>query len=575
MFISFATIQRLSFLLLIVLTGNSISAQVHYEPSILVLTPGKVTVSEEVKKEYDTANNNNIVAMRDDNAEDYAQAPANIQLMHTNLITYTRQLNVSKMFSFQAAGYLFYRFFERFKNLLVLVKDTSAGPEITALQAIASQENMEYIINIPAVLFFMKDNIRYCKARFQLYEKSSNSLLINEEYTGNETNPGFEFGCQEGTLECTISNVLSPALTDIITQVAQHNPTLKREQELAGLRREALKNILSEKKYDSILIRQVIPDTDNKIHLQALYYCLNSPDNTQFVGFFLEEKKLGDLKSFSEKGEDENITIKTNKDIHDSTYLTSFPSNYGYIVKGVKYKSKWYYKKDKVTYFDAASPADGPLEYMQLLQRNDFFKENSADYDTAFWNGNLFKKIIDLSKSQVGAVGKEMQASKERENRKYIGLYEIVADELKKEKATEAKAFALHHGNTILEPFFKQLAANKSDHIEYDKIYGEFALIYPKDRHVILTPMKLISDKGKKTIHYYVSFPGNKQVYEWTYFPVTPVGDIVYEYVPDTIGSLTQWDFSYSSLDDDNFWEKYVLLKEGNGYKYLKQVNAN
>jgi hypothetical protein len=36
------------------------------------------------------------------------------------------------------------------------------------------------------------------------------------------------------------------------------------------------------------------------------------------------------------------------------------------------------------------------------------------------------------------------------------------------------------------------------------------------------------------------------------------------------LNEVTKWNFSFDTLDDKNFWDKYVLLKEGDSYKYLK-----
>ena len=37
----------------------------------------------------------------------------------------------------------------------------------------------------------------------------------------------------------------------------------------------------------------------------------------------------------------------------------------------------------------------------------------------------------------------------------------------------------------------------------------------------------------------------------------------------EQINTLTTWNFSIKKLNDKDFWEKYVLLKVDDNYKYL------
>ena len=39
----------------------------------------------------------------------------------------------------------------------------------------------------------------------------------------------------------------------------------------------------------------------------------------------------------------------------------------------------------------------------------------------------------------------------------------------------------------------------------------------------------------------------------------------------EQINTLTDWNFSFKTLEDSKFWEKYVLLKKGDDFKYLEK----
>ncbi|SDL87975.1 hypothetical protein SAMN05421820_102387 [Pedobacter steynii] len=40
----------------------------------------------------------------------------------------------------------------------------------------------------------------------------------------------------------------------------------------------------------------------------------------------------------------------------------------------------------------------------------------------------------------------------------------------------------------------------------------------------------------------------------------------------ENLAKITKWDYSYDTLDDEQFWNNYVLLKENGAYRYLKRL---
>jgi hypothetical protein len=91
---------------------------------------------------------------------------------------------------------------------------------------------------------------------------------------------------------------------------------------------------------------------------------------------------------------------------------------------------------------------------------------------------------------------------------------------------------------------------------------------------VAINPVLITNDAEVKTLHYYVIFSNSNEVYEWTYFQPKEIanGNHFGEAVVAQINTLTEWNFSYDNLDDENFWQKYVLLKEGGKFKFLKKI---
>ena len=170
-----------------------------------------------------------------------------------------------------------------------------------------------------------------------------------------------------------------------------------------------------------------------------MYQCLTDVGKTKFVGFFLEPSQPG-FEMLKGNKKDKNINVITSKDIRDSGYLDQAPQLYAYTVCGVQYKGKWYYEKENVTYFDAATQEEGRLKYFNQLQLYNFFKDNSTEVNPDFWQTKFFEQIKDITKDpKWEKYGKEMFELEEKENRPYIGMYKIVADQLKKEQAAKGQ----------------------------------------------------------------------------------------------------------------------------------------
>ena len=568
-------------IILVVICGFlTCSAQAVYEPQILILSPNDFTFDPGLRKELDLQNEDlkkkasqmgQKIAGSQDNTNNTA---ANVKLMQQNDIEFLQRIDFSKQLSLFAQQYLAYRFFERFPNCLILLKDKKSSGSLDELQKIALEQHTPYVLNFSKVSLYKQNNQTFCRVQMQLYEKQSNSLLIDKQYTGDWNNPGFEFTCEQGSIGCTISNALSFAMPDVIFQVASNAPTLKKERDLAKKRAAFIADSIYTQKFDDALIRKVIPATDSTIELNNLYHCFYNTDHSKFVAFFIKTIDKNKAKSILADKKDENVTVLTSKDIHDPGYLDQAPKTYAYIVNGVQYQNKWYYKKSEVTYFDAANLAEGKIKYLNNLQKWNFFADDTVEPASGFWDGKLFEKVKDKRKDPNWEKYKKMWESEERENKDYIGLYELVADAMKKEKEIADESFRKHLISNSLIPFYNNQVKRKSNHIIAADAPEKFNLIFPKDMHVVINPIKITDENGITRIRYFVFLLQTNEVFEWTL--ATPYVLHKDEYtdgpISKTISAFTPWDYSHKTLDDDAFWNEKVLAKEGANYKYLNKI---
>jgi hypothetical protein len=430
-------------LAIILLLAATSFAQTKYEPQILILSPNSIKVGKQfevqinelnkrIREQMDSLTQGGIA-----DQDEFKKQPENWQRMQLADFEYVKKMDFFKQVNFISTRYLTYRFGEQFPDLLILPKDIKSGGGLAELGKLAGKEHLQYILNFPSVELYQQQGISYSKIRLQLYDNDTRKLVLDHDYIGNWKNPGFEFCCQDSSLDCTISNALSQALADVIDSVMFNSPKIKREISLAGERSGILSKELN-KPFDKDLVKSVVTN-DSNINPGSMYQCLISDDKTKFVAFFLEPSQPGfDMLKGNKK--DKNINVITNKDIRDSGYLDQAPQLYAYTVCGVQYKGKWYYEKENVTYFDAATQEEGRLKHFNQLQLYNFFKDNSIEVNPDFWQTKFFEQIKDITKDpKWEKYGKEMFELEEKENRPYIGMYKIVADQLKKEQAAKGQ----------------------------------------------------------------------------------------------------------------------------------------
>ena len=185
--------------------------------------------------------------------------------------------------------------------------------------------------------------------------------------------------------------------------------------------------------------------------------------------------------------------------------------------------------------------------YFYNLAEWDFFKENSTEFNSNFWKGDFFKIKERVSYSdEITKYKKEGEASLNFEKKIISEIIKPLTEKIKVE------------GN------YEIVSLN---HMAYD-----YLLVYPKEKNVILSPINVKKRGSAMFIRYFVLIPHDEdyEIYEWNYLDQKKIKNS--KLVPsfmEQINTLVTWNYSYKKLDNPEFWEKYVLIKVGNDYKYL------
>jgi len=551
-----------------------------YDPSILILEPYEriadkstgreiAEISKELKKaslKYDKT---------DEEIENEIKNEAeNVKIMVKNSYDYSVNTDFYSMLATISEQFMQYRFFEDFPNLLVLAKHEKSDGSITSLSALADKYSMQFVMNFKRVNSYNSDDGKVVEIDVQIYDAHQKATILENSYTGSEQNQGFSLTCNEGTMQCCVNNALKAMSYDVLGVIAENSRTLQLKNEMDKKRINTLFEVYYPMEVNALILPK-ISDTDTTINKSTYYHGIMNDEGDKFIGFFAEETNGLDFQYFKNKYGDRRFTM-------DESNFSDPPNIYCFVVSGIKYKDRWYYKKDEVQLFTSNSFEQGKLDYFMNLKEWSFFHENSDKVSEEFWESHFFNKVTDLKQDpDWDKYGKGIWAAEEKENRDYIGMCVIVADGLKKEMRLEYQQFNMEISEDVFIPFYREMAdKDGNEFANYKKRENGLILIYPKDKSVILNGLIVMDYDGGENIRYFLYDVEAGSISEWTYFAENPIemntDREMWNYgtvIMDQLNTITKWNFSYNSLDDYEFWNNYVFVMMEGEFRYLKVLS--
>lgn len=558
-------------------------------PQILILSPNETKFESALDKELLKNVNNYKKSLNLEQADafllsdEFKKRPENAQIITRSEIEYLRTLDHKNLVSYLAEQYLSYKLYEKFEGVVVRLKNAKSNGSTAELKKIAADENTTFVLNFSTIELYKEKRQSFAKITVQLYDHTSGKMLLSETYTGGWENPGFDYACEDHSVNCCINNALSQIVKAAGRAIIANDPTAKMQKQLATERAEFLDNNYLKKPFDRTVLQQIIPASDKRVETDKAYQALFSTDQTKFVAFFAERVPADAGMDFVKQKDDRRKNIQTEKEM--DFFSGKIPNTYAYIVKGVKHEGKWYYEKAEVTYFNASNLEEGRRIFFCNLQEWNFFADKSSAPSPEFWESSgksghllksniLFEKVTDIRQDPKWEDYKDMWETREQEDRPYIGMYEIVADQLKEAKEASDKLKEQAIVDKYMIPLTEKLKKNYES-VQLESVSRDFLLIYPTDERVMLCPVN-VKKNGAEALLYVilVKQPNNTyKTYEWTYVPNStakeskPSNELM-----DRLNSVTKWNYAYSRLEDDHFWNDLVLLKSNGSYLFLKEL---
>jgi hypothetical protein len=101
-----------------------------------------------------------------------------------------------------------YRVFGQTENGLIIPTHEQSNNLPEDLKKVAIKYNVEWVVCPVELSCFIKKGKKFSMARIAVYNLSKNQIVLQKDYLGDSVNPGFELSCKEGSLECTINNLI-------------------------------------------------------------------------------------------------------------------------------------------------------------------------------------------------------------------------------------------------------------------------------------------------------------------------------------------------------------------------------
>ena len=209
-------ILTFSFLISLLTVG-----QKSYKPTIVVLDPYQTKYDSTLLTEIEKFSYEAYISSDKEKEilDSLMDNEKNIQIMDVAEFEFGRKMNFGSSFTFSLNTMLTYMVFGQTDKCIVFPSHDISNGEIISLKSIAKKHNVLWVVNPLTLHTYIKEGNKFMTVRIQVFNAKKNKIVLDKEYTGGTTNPGFELSCERGTLGCTVNNVINPSLHDILLTI--------------------------------------------------------------------------------------------------------------------------------------------------------------------------------------------------------------------------------------------------------------------------------------------------------------------------------------------------------------------
>lgn len=511
-----------------------------------------------------------------------AQSPS-MQKTILSELEYLKDYKVKKLPSLNLR-FLLLPIFKKYKDVYIELSEMSCLNNEELLKNIAVEKDVQFVINISEIRITKGKSDRELELSVQLYDKLKDTIIFSTQAIG-KTFKSAEYegqGC-DGSLECLITQATKEYALELRQKIAENNPIGLKKIATEKKRKEVWTETLQKDNYDKSFLPKVVAENNLSISADSSFYTIISEDQSMFVTLF--------LRKMNEEEEEQQRQGYFSDDCN-------CPKGKGYIISelnGFKYDGKWYFKDNQSMTCKAMAPDSAKIAYYKTLIKNNYFREDSIVFSEKYWEHGHFEReqsevlrqaeSIRLNKIMLNEAKTDEERKRCQDNireyyqideqdKEFIGMFSLIVKQKEKERSERDRQFNLRFTKEIVQPFFLSRQKNNSNlHVDYSLGFDDKTLlIFPPDTSVILLPV--IENGNTMKVYALIHEDGAKsyKFYKWTFFKdfLIPKEDYYGSPWKDFINLHTTWNMYYQFLNDTEFWNTKVLLKENGKYKFLE-----
>lgn len=313
--------------------------------------------------------------------------------------------------------------------------------------------------------------------------------------------------------------------------------------------------------------------------LQGYYGGKINPDHTKFFAYtyvslnsidFVEYRYLltsgpcsstgVDFEKMQKFVDESSYQMKTTEECIQEGLYTAYAIKFF----GVYYEEEWFILNELMFFGENMSEAAAN----ELLSKYDDHPDR--------WNMGGFEKVRSINMPGTD------EPMRDIETEEFSELPWIVSHLKIEQKMKVNRAFGQYMNASVVHPFLKKMRIQFfEDFSEFLSLYGEdYTLIFPESKmYFLVVAMAKHIEKGYRLVWFFYDTTLGK-FYRWT-FPQPRFSEWRYHYSEDVIMdliSISDWNNyrfldSSRTMENQGFWDEYVLKKEHGRYIWLDEVS--
>lgn len=230
---------------------------------------------------------------------------------------------------------------------------------------------------------------------------------------------------------------------------------------------------------------------------------------------------------------------------------------------GVYYERKWYVLQSLNFYG----------EYIDEIGIKKHLEERIDD-------GYFTRDVFEPMQPHHTSIDGKIVTYRNVEHEEFANAPYLVSLLKQQQKEKVNHAYCAYFNQEIVLPFFEYLRINEpNQYVKFHELRANFISIFPEHKKYTIFCASVLNAKQELHLNYFVYLVQERAIYKWTYFEPSKLQQ--YEFYGDAIindlQKISNWnhiDFLDSSctLDDQAFWDNYVIAKANDQYLYLEKL---